>query len=432
MTLREELIERVEEWWVSIENGQAPCYFTLRKDLDEFLVQARNEHRNPRVALLPDHTDETPQNGYDAGDLLGEKNLHRLDELRDALEEKSQLEEKAATVATALVAGHCARLDSNPQAADRVWQWVDNQSPPGLSPQESPVLRVIHFFAEASHRKKVTLDDLKTLANESHRQLETPAKDSDSEVSDHDKSSEDKRKEELYQPVLTHLTEVLSMFPIDALNDLDAPQESTDLSVSGWLDKIYRDNFDKSPYALFHQHYARILLRLNNIDKARKQADMALAHTKPHMLQSIEASRQLRLAIDLEDLSQNEIKKGVKDDVIPEVKAETEKIVDHVKIDINEIVENERDTTTKQIQDALLNIIEILGVFLAVVGVAVTAVGGIAVEGSFAVKIAVWGFGYGSIVSLFWLLRRITGGPSARAAWQTRRNSSQNSEGSAP
>ena len=260
-------------------------------------MQARNEHRNPRVELLPEDSD--------AGDLLelsGEK-IPQLDELREELKEKSQLEEKPATVATALVAGHCARLDSNPQAAESVWKWVDTHSSLGWTPSEIPVLRVIDLFAKTSSSSEEwpTLMNLKDVAKDSLGELELGSSPQDGREELQDK------KIELHRPILTHLTEVLSALPNNTLKD------STDLRR--WVEEIHEGYFAGSPFAPFHQHYARMLLRLGDLDEARKQADKALAHSKPHMLQSIEASRQMRLAIDLEDMSRGAIAKEVTEKV---------------------------------------------------------------------------------------------------------------------
>ena len=408
--LREELIELIEEWRTSADReskGHEPCYFTLSKYLDDFLVQARNEHRNPRVELLPEHSD--------AGDLLelsGEK-IPQLDELREELKEKSQLEEKPATVATALVAGHCARLDSNPQAAESVWKWVDTHSSLGWTPSEIPVLRVIDLFAKTSSSSEEwpTLMNLKDVAKDSLDELELGSSPQDG------REELQEKKIELHRPILTHLTEVLSALPNNTLKD------STDLRE--WVEEIHEDYFAGAPFAPFHQHYARILLRLGDLDEARKQADKALAHSKPHMLQSIESSRQMRLAIDLEDMSRGAIAKEVTEKVEGNLHKNSEELQEKLSSKIKETAKEERAGTSSEIQDALLRIVEVLGVFLAVVGVAVTAVGGIAVEGSVGVRIAVWGCGYGSIVSLFWLLRRIVGRPGLGDTLRERRDPTQ-------
>ena len=405
--MREEFIGHVvKRWWnpqdssgASTDGGsddQQLCYHTLSRLLDDFLVEKRSKHRNPRVELLT-------HPGPAAQDLLEQsepdKQMLQLDLLRNELVE-AKLPPKPATAATALVGGNCARLDSNPQAAQRVWDWADNLSGEGWSVSDIPVLSVIKEFAKtrSSSEEWPTHRSLDAVANKSLDELKR-------------QSIPPKEADDLHRRVLAHLTEAVSALP----NEILLTGES---DLRKWVEKNYRKYFDDSPFAPFHQHYARILLRLGDLVGAGTQVDMALAHSQPHMLQSIEASRQLRLAIDLEDLSREDITIDVTTKVEASLTKKKDEIQEELEGAIEDKVQDERAETAREIQNALMRIVEILGVFLAVVGVAVTAVGGIAVEGSIAVRIAVWGFGYGSIVSLFWLLRRIAGGPGLRAGSQ--------------
>ena len=182
--------------------------------------------------------------------------------------------------------------------------------------------------------------------------------------------------------------------------------------------------------AVFHQSHARILLALGELGKARSEVEQALAHAKPHMLQSIEASRQMQLAIDLEDLAREDITEAVTTAATDKVQEKSDEIQATLDRDIREVAATERSTTSKEISEeisnALLRVVEILGVFLALTGVAVTSIGGIAVEGSLLVKMTVWVFGYSTIVSLFWLLRRIIGKPGVRQTVRDRRESKSN------
>ena len=418
LPLRDLFIQDIVDWYrpsLAVPGGtpadgqRLVCYHELNALVDDFVAQARSEHRNPRVGLLPpdDHT---------AQDLLerDNKEMPYLEGLRVALiAAEPELPEQVAIVAVALTGGHCARMDSNAEAAASVWAWSNSAAGDGWTPEDIAPLRVVECFAataaaRAGGTASFTLEKIDEIAAESRAQLhmvDSPA----------DCDPEALRR---HRRVLAHLTETIASLPARLLRE-ETEGSGYRARYGDWAQQRALGWFPESHgLAVFHQHNARILLALGDLDGARREVEQALARAKPHMLQSIEASRQMQLAIDLEDLSRADITQTVTSNVTQTaantVEEKSRSLQQNLLDEMRENAAQERDATRNEIKDALLRVVEILGVFLTVAAIGVTAIGGIAVDGDPEVRIAIWGFGYGSIVSLFWLLRRIAGAPGVR------------------
>ena len=87
------------------------------------------------------------------------------------------------------------------------------------------------------------------------------------------------------------------------------------------------------------------------------------------------------------------------------VEKSTEKLEPKLNNLLNEQATAFKDTIHAEIKESLLRVIEILGIFLAVASVAVTAVGGISVGDSIWQSLGIFALGYLTIVSLFLFLR---------------------------
>ena len=411
LPLRDDFVQEIARWYrqaPAVPGGTpAVCYHELNTEVDDFVAQARSEHRNPRVDLLP-------PGDPDAQDLLerDDKAMPHLDGLRAALTAaEPALPEQVAIVAVALAGGHCARMDGNATAAASVWAWSNHAAGDGWTPEDIAPLRVVECFAataavRAGGTAIFTLEKIDDIAAESRAQLhmaDSPAS-CDPEALRH------------HQRVLMMLTETIASLPATLLREVTSGN-GYKARYGEWVEQRALAWFPegRGP-AVFHQHYARILLALGDLDRARREVEQALARAKPHMLQSIEASRQMQLAIDLENLSREDIKSDVTDSVTKDanerIEEESRKLQESLVREMRERATQERNATSSEIKDALLRVVEILGVFLTVAAIAVTAVGGIAVDEDPWVRIGIWAAGYGSVVSLFWLLRRITGGLS--------------------
>ena len=176
-------------------------YHELNRLVDDFVTQARSEHRNPRVALLPGTSS--------AQDLLEPhgQGMPHLDELCAELTgAESELPEPVAIAAVAFVGGHCARMDSNPAAAANVWRWASQAAPGGWNPREVAPLRVVECFGDTS---SLTLKRLDEIVDESRAQLN---------IEDGpDKCAAETLR--LHRRVLVHLTETLASLPAALLRE---------------------------------------------------------------------------------------------------------------------------------------------------------------------------------------------------------------------
>ena len=417
------------------------CYHRLNAEVDDFLTQARSEHLNPRVELLPR---ESQAENLDAQDLLecmieasdNDWTMPHLmalaEDLEAALREAApQIESsnrtelmKHAVLAAAFVGGHCARMDSNPTAAKYVWKWCYKASGSGWTPEDIAPLRVFECLSNTiGGGTEIRLDQLNDVARASRAELNICEPDRGDKP---DLASCDGDALKLHHRVLLHLTETLATLPAPQLRK--PTPEAAEFHFGDWVDKEVLHWFpDDHGFALFHQQRARIFLALGKLDDAREQVDNALRYAKPHMLQSIEASRQMQLTIDLENLSREditaEVTKKVTEEVTRNATRTIQKQTQKLEQEMSDTARKEREKTSEEIKDALLRVVEILGIFLAVAGIALTSVGGIVVEGSFWDRAVVWGLGYGSIVSLFWLLRRIAGLSGLHVILKDRRKS---------
>ena len=171
----------------------------------------------------------------------------------------------------------------------------------------------------------------------------------------------------------------------------------------------------RASYIASAMHYAA-----KELPQARQRLRDALRLTDGTDLPFIERCQYRLDFVNQEEAS----RRANSDDIQQQVSDSTEAKFKQVEADA---VSAMRAETQNEVKDALLRVVEILAVFLAVAGVAVTAVGGIAVEGSAWVRVAVWGFGYATLVSLFLLLRWIVGHPGVRDAWRARKRNRQSS-----
>ncbi len=171
-------------------------------------------------------------------------------------------------------------------------------------------------------------------------------------------------------------------------------------NVWSWSEHTYPDYY---LHIDFHLHYARILLVLGELTYAREEVTHSLNFSQPHMLQHIEACRQLQLTIDLENVSRDKITEDVTRTATKSINRESKCLIDKTKQQSQSLTED-INKAKDEIKNVLVRVFEILGVFLAVVGIVGTSVGGIAVEGSTGTKIAIWGFGYGAIVLLLFMV----------------------------
>lgn len=133
-----------------------------------------------------------------------------------------------------------------------------------------------------------------------------------------------------------------------------------------------------------------------SLDLAIKYAVDALQNASPADLNFIELCRQNLLILEQEKVA----RKTTKDEALKEAKTELQKTIE--------------ETIRIETRDLQMRVIEILGIFLAVTGVGVTAVGGIAVSGGFWDRLGIYVGGGLSIMILFGFLKYVVIEPIKR------------------
>ena len=140
-----------------------------------------------------------------------------------------------------------------------------------------------------------------------------------------------------------------------------------------------------------------------SLDLAIKYAVNALQGANPADIGFIELCRQNLLILEQEKVA----RKTTKDEALKEAKTELEKDIIVAKSELHV-------TIRKETRDLQMRVIEILGIFLAVTGVGVTAVGGIAVSGGFWDRLGIYIGGGLSIMILFGFLKYVVIEPIKR------------------
>ena len=131
-----------------------------------------------------------------------------------------------------------------------------------------------------------------------------------------------------------------------------------------------------------------------NLDQAISYAIEALQAARATDRAFIPQCRQYLITLEQEKVASETI-----------VAKATEKLDPKLNDLLKEQATTFKDTIHAEIKESLLRVIEILGIFLAVASVAVTAVGGISVGDSIWQSIGIFALGYLTIVSLFLFLR---------------------------
>ncbi len=127
-----------------------------------------------------------------------------LDICTEQFNSQKGLPNQVAVAAVALVGGHSALMDGNPEVARRVWDWSNDAASSGWQPKSIAPLRVYKYFADSVSDRQVLslLEDLMSIAAQSRNDLnirKTP--------DEYDRVSSSL---EYHQIVLAHLTDTLA------------------------------------------------------------------------------------------------------------------------------------------------------------------------------------------------------------------------------
>ncbi len=369
-----------------------PARAALNSAVDDFVYQLQTEGENLRRKLLNDE-DLLPDDEKRAG--------KALTSLRKTLSEHMNgWDDAALTVVACLVAVHLARYETRPKGIKFALQWADRQ-PQNTSIKDWLPLRIANQHHELSEARSEE-GNLPT-----PRKLEELSESIDA-CGEHNDTEHKRHQLRLRLWLAEAITEVppfiLRKESSDGIRDIardllgPAESKSTTDQMQKPSDQM------QARFALVRSALAYCSRDGRGLNEAKRQCRLALELTSGTDRHFIERCQNRLDYLELEhassDANREYIASEIEKRVESGVKSYTTQALESSRV---AILKETRD----EIKNSLLRVVEILGVFLAVTGVAVTAIGGIAVEGSLGARIAIWFFGYASLVSLFWLLRKI-------------------------
>ena len=330
----------------------------------------------------------------------------------------------ASALTTTLIGVHAARLDSNWTALDKVLSWCDEALPKGYKLESFTLLRAANYYTRYGKIRLAMTDDESTQPpdpGDLNDLLDTAQEELDG-MSERDAC-----------------LRRLKLFLVDAVSQLPPNHLKSGKDHAAWLNKLD----DSDLHSRFKYSLSRARFAQEEIPEAMKLSIQALQEAPPSDLPFIELCRQQLLMLEQEAASREEIARELTNRVARDLGEHADQITNRMREATNEKVSDSQDKIREEvkdsqeairseIKDALLRVVEILGVFLAVAGVAVTAVGGIAGGGSVWRALTIYGLGFLTIVLLFFILRLMVLGPLIDIRKMFRKTSDSGPSGPAP
>lgn len=314
------------------------------------------------------------------------------------------------TVALASVIG--ARLDDNYRTMEMIIEWCKVCFPDGYTPEQFIMLRAAEYYYKFGKYRHlgIRLDEcnLPELPKTSELdELLEAAKLEDAKI----KSDDYHYRVQLF---LVEAVAQLSLYSEDGGKGLG--------DYSNWLLNEKRKNLKN-----FEQ--PRFLYVLSQIEYARGHLDdsiyltiEALQEAVSNDVDFIERCRARLILLEQEKVATDitvettldkagkivdKANEKLSEDIDKTVREETGKILEKVKEDVKSETKKSEELVRGEIRESLLRVIEILGIFLAVTGVAVTMVGGMTAGNTLGQTLTIYGIGNGTILIMFGFLRAI-------------------------
>lgn len=301
-----------------------------------------------------------------------------------------------------------ARLDGNFKNMEKVCEWCERAIGSGRSSEDYSIIKVAKYYHTFGNCREDVFDgavlptkyDLKSLLDQAERDCRN-ARDGDKD----------------------NYIRQLRLFLADAITQLPPWQDKP------WQDKLkdYSDllNLDEfeEPTAREYYQFSKISYAKSDkesLDSAIKYAVASLQEAPPADVHFIELCRNNLRVLEQEKAARETTKEealkeaerklegmiqaateAAKEELEGRITEETKKMHEKTREETEKIHKETRDLT----KDLQMRVIEILGIFLAVTGVGVTAVGGIAVSGGFWDRLGIYVGGGLSIMLLFGFLR---------------------------
>ena len=294
----------------------------------------------------------------------------------------------ASALTTALIGVHAARLDGNWRGLITIWSWCGRTLPSGYQPEGYTLLNIADCYMQFGMAR---------LAMTSDTSIQPPHPDALNEL------VERARIELEGSPQRDAYLRRLRLFMVDAVSQLPPSRLRPGSLHANWLDEVLEHEPDL--HSRFQYNLARARFAQNRIPEAIELSIEALQTAPPSDLPYIELCRQQLLMLEQEASSRIDIEEELTNRIQKNLQRDVGEAKSDVQAETKAIVDASQDKISSEIKDSLLRVIEILGVFLAVAGVAVTTVGGIAAGGSVGRAISIYGTGYLTIVSFFIVLR---------------------------
>lgn len=379
----EELAEACKESFA--DSGQSDHMvkvFSLYDKLEPKVNKARSQRYNIRVI--------TDDNGNLQS--LCKRLLNKIDELEDGgnftLAEDFKEHHLGAILAVAFSGIIAARLDSNFHGMGVVCDWCDGVLGTGKKTKDySIILAAEYYHIFGSCRREVS-KDTPCVNLPSEGKLKSLLDQAEEEC----KNAEVKDRERYIRQ--------LRLFLVDAITQLP-PYRQVELENYNDLLNLDRLQGDKGSPARIYYSLSKVSYAKGDkesLDKAIEYAVDSLQYAKPGDIGFIEQCRQNLLILEQEKAARETIKK----EALELANEELEGIIEDTKLEVSK---EAHETVNRELKDTLLRVIEILGIFLAVTGAGVTAVGGIAVSDSFWDVLGIYTGGAIAVVILFGLLR---------------------------
>lgn len=272
-----------------------------------------------------------------------------------------------------------ARLDGNYEVVGRMISWCEKSLTKGYSTEDFSILKAAKYY-HAFGRYRYT-----STIGKSQEGSNLPSSDDLDELIKSVKQKSDGSKGYAFY------NSRLRLFLLDGLAQLPPYLSKEIEEYSGWLDDLKKSEGAKGHRFLFN--LSRSAYAQGNLDQAIGYAIEALQAARPTDIAFIPQCRQYLITLEQEKVASETI-----------VEKATEKLEPKLNDLLNEQETAFKDTTRAEINESLLKVIEILGIFLAVASVVVTAVGGISVGDSVWQSLGIFALGYLTIVSLFFFL----------------------------
>ena len=306
------------------------------------------------------------------------KNGKKIDEDNPISDEDIEL---FAILAIAFSGFVAARLDGNFKDMGIMYKWCDKATDERI--KEHPICKAAYCYYRFGACREEVSGNLQDMDRPSEKDLKDI-------LFQAEKECESAKDQKIY-------VKKLRLFLVDAVMQLPLYRQKQLRYYFDWLDI---KNFEEPRTARENYNLSKVFYAKDELDHAIKCSVRALQKANPSDLNFIELCRQNLLILEQEKIARETTKK----EALKEAQEEFNSMIQKQK---EEIIE----PLTRDLQ---LRVIEILGIFLAVTGVGVTAVGGIAVSGGFWDRLGIYLGGGLSIIVLFGFLKFVVIDPSIK------------------